>query len=176
MSNPCINRWGLNTFWHHNWYSDSRYNLNLRQDKLILELIQTYLTYGSQPTINLFWNPFWYKSKVSPNQPALVDYYRWLTLHSKTVNTTTTYRMRIPSEEIFQTRISVMKFNAWFIINFYWFQPDKDKNKRARRAKLFKHTIAPQLTNRSSSSTKKLITLLKLSQLDTSARSKPYEF
>ena len=176
MSNPCINRWGLNSFWHHHWYSDSRYDLNLRHDKLILELIQTYVTYGSNPNTKLFYNKFWYRSEPSPVKPQLSNYYRWLTLYSRTVDTTTTYRMRIPSEEVFQTKISVMKFNSWFIVNFYWFQPDKDKNKRARRAKLHRSTVATYPINRSLTPTKKIATLIRSTQLKSSTCHLTYEF
>jgi len=176
MSNPCINRWGLNTFWYHNWYSDSRYSLNLRQDKLVLELIQTYLTYGSKPSINLFWNRFWYKTEPKPLKTPLTSYYRWVTIRSKRVNTVSTYRMRIAREEIFQTKISVMRFNNWFIVNFYWFQPDKDKNKRARRAKLTSYTISTNSKIKSNSATKKITTLLHLMQTRSLSNSTNYEF
>lgn len=176
MSNPCINRWGLNSFWHHHWYSDTRYDLNLRHDKLILELIQTYVTYGSNPNTTLFRNQFWFKSIQKPQEPALSNYYRWLTLYSKTVDTTTTYRMRIPSEEIFQTKISVMKFNSWFIVNFYWFQPDKDKNKRARRATTHVSTVTPHPARRSLVPVQKLSTLIQSSHLRTSTGHSTYSF
>ena len=172
MSNPCINRWGINTFWHHTWYSDSSYSLNLRHDKLILGLLQTFLVYGTNPNVKLFWSPYWYKTAPKPAPPGLDSYYRWLTLYSRTVNTTTTYRMRIPSEEIFQTRISVLKFNSWFIINFYWFQPDKDKNKRARRAKLKVRTTATRTVTRSLTPLTKLSNLLSRQDL-LSKTSKP---
>lgn len=176
MSNPCINRWGINTFWHHTWYSDTSYSLNLRHDKLILELLQTFLTYGTNPNAKLFWSPYWYKTGSKPTVPGLHSYYRWLTLHSRTVNTTTTYRMRIPSEEIFQTRISVLKFNSWFIVNFYWFQPDKDKNKRARRAKTKERTTSSRAVYRSLTPLTKLGNLLSRPNLATSLTETNYLF
>jgi len=135
MSNPCINRWGLNTFWHHYWYSDSRYALNLQQDKLILELLQTYLSYGSDFSTNIFRNSYWYRTGVASAATNLWTYYRWITISNETLQSINTYRLRKESDEIFQTRVSVLKFSSWLVVNFYWFQPDKKKKKRAARTK-----------------------------------------
>jgi len=142
MSNPCINRWGLNSFWHHYWYSDSTYASNLKQDKIFIDLIQTYLVYGSSTPTSFFWNSYWYKTSAAPSQSILKDYYRWITVSNTVFQMTNTYRLRIVSEEIFQTRISILRFGAWIVVNFYWFQPDKNKKKRSLRVVSHKYTHA----------------------------------
>lgn len=140
MSNPCINRWGLKTFWHHYWYSDVRYSANLQHDALFLKLIQVYLAYGSDTDPNVFWNKFWYKTGRAPNVVNLHNYYRWVTVSNEALFSVNTYRLRVSREEVFQTRVNVLKFSSWVVVNFYWFQPDKDKAKRARMSKIHSFT------------------------------------
>ena len=167
MSNPCINRWGLNAMWYHYWYSDSSYSLNLSQDRLILDLTQTYLNYGTDHTTKLFWNSFWYKSNLTPQTVDLKSYYRWLPLYSEILRTTSYYPFRTSSEERFNTRASVLRYNSWFILNLYWFQPDKIRQRKLRIAKPYRYTsvtITPQRTTSTISKTAKLL-------LDTSCRS-----
>ena len=176
MSNPCINRWGLNAFWHHFWYSDSRYALNLQQDKIFTDLVQVYLTYGSNAQNSLFWNNFWYKTSKSPAHSGLQLYYRWLTVHNEALKMTTTYRLRLHSEETFQTRVSVLRFSSWWVINLYWFQPDKDKNKRARRAKLGTFTNLTNPRRVSPSTLIKFSHLVPMSGADLNPTPRRYSF
>lgn len=136
MSNPCINRWGLNSVWHHYWYSDSRYYLNLQHDSIVLDLLNVYLNYGADFHTKMLWNPFWYKTSVQPSKLSLSKYYRWLSVYNDVSMSTQNYPFRLSSEERFMTRISVLKFNSWYVVNLYWFQPDKKKNKRLQQAKL----------------------------------------
>ena len=67
-----------------------------------------------------------------------------------------TYRLRIVSEELFQTRVSVLKFSSWIVLNFYWFQPDKHKNKRAAKVYPRDYTHASYNLKSSTSSLQKL--------------------
>jgi len=159
MSNPCINRWGLNTFWHHFWYSDSRYALNLQQDQVFTDLIQTYLTYGTVTHSAFFHSTFWYKTSAKAATNDLKPYYRWAVTKGEEEHETMTARLRLASSETFQTRVSVLRFSSWFIVNLYWFQPDKDKNKRARRSQI---ETAAVITNSSKAT---LAPLTKLASL-----------
>ena len=63
MSNPTINRLGINQFWYKYWYSDTQYALNLQQDNLFKSLIQGYLDYGLVTKSNFFIHEYWYKFK-----------------------------------------------------------------------------------------------------------------
>lgn len=174
MSNPCINRWGLNAFWHHSWYSDIRYAANLQHDAAVLQLVQIYLAYGSSAHTKFFWNPFWFKKGSKPKALPVKDYYRWTSVYNETLQSLSTYRMRVTNEEVFQTRVNVLKFDAWFIINFYWFQPDKDKKKRARRAKLTHYTSSEFSSVRTFSNVTKVKTLLESQSL--APRTRSYQF
>lgn len=137
MSNPCINRWGLNSLWKHYWYSDSRYAINLQHDKLIMELVSTYLNYGSDFSTQTHWNSFWYKANSKPSKENIEHHYRWASMYNHAAQETSTYRFRKDREnEIFETRISMLKFQSWVIFNLYWFQPDKKRTKRLKTAKL----------------------------------------
>ena len=172
MSNPCINRWGLNSVWHHYWYSDSRYSLNLQLDNSILALLNIYLNYGSDFHTRMLWNAFWYKTSSKPAGVNQAKYYRWLSVYNDVSMSTNNYPFRLASEERFSTRISVLKFNSWYVINLYWFQPDKKKNKRLQQAKLQSITSVQTENPRSLSSiTKTRASLYQLQSLSHRLRS-----
>ena len=176
MSNPCINRWGLNTFWHHYWYSDTRYSDNLQQDKVFVELVQIYLKYGTVYNSTFSYNLFWYKTAPKPQLPKLHHYYRWVTTRGREAHEVVTSRLRLETAEIFQTRVSILRFNSWFIVNIYWFQPDKFKNKRDRRSKVLQSAITLATTKTTFSSLSKLNSLARRASLDLNLSSPYYNF
>ena len=176
MSNPCINRWGLNSVWHHYWYSDSRYSLNLQLDNSILTLLNIYLNYGSDFYTRMLWNSFWYKTSSWPKEVKQEKYYRWLSVYNDVSMSTNNYPFRLASEERFTTRISVLKFNSWYIINLYWFQPDKKKNKRLQQAKLSSFTSIQTENYRSLSTLAKTKASLRRLQLLSRQKSLTYDF
>ena len=176
MSNPCINRWGLNSVWHHYWFSDSRYYLNLKHDALILDLLNIYLNYGSDLYTTMFWNSFWYKTSVKPSSRDLTKYYRWLSVYNDISMSTNTYPFRLSSEERFMTRISILKFNSWYVVNLYWFQPDKKRNQRLLRAKLQTYTTVQSSILRSNSSISKLRSIVSLLHQPASNSAIRYDF
>lgn len=161
MSNPCINRWGLNAFWHNYWYSDSRYSLYLQQDKLFTTLVQLYLAYGTSYGSTFFRRAFWYKTATPTPQTKLEIYYRWITTRGREAHEVATARLRLSTAENFQTRVSVLRLNSWFVINIYWFQPDKLKNKRSKRTRVH-YSVTPITPIQT--------TLAPLSKLNTSIR------
>ena len=135
MSNPCISRWGLNTFWYNYWYSDLFYADNVQQDKMFTELVQLYLKYGTAYSSTFTYNLFWYKTAIKPRPTNLHHYYRWVLTKGREPDEIFTSRLRFETAEVFQTRVSVLRLNSWFILNIYWFQPDKFFTKRARKSK-----------------------------------------
>ena len=176
MSNPCINRWGLNTFWHNYWYSDSRYALFLGQDKIFTDLVQLYLIYGTAYSSTFFRHTFWYKSSTTPPSLQLETYYRWVTTRGREAHEVATARLRLTTAEMFQTRVSILRLNSWFIINIYWFQPDKLKNKRAKRSRT-SHTITPlRAANSSMAPFFRVNTLFRASTLLTESHTPSYHF
>lgn len=152
MSNPCINRWGLNSLWRHYWYSDSRYAVNLQHDKLIIELVYIYLNYGSDLSTQNYWSPFWYKTNPRPNKENIDNYYRWTSVYDPEAQEHITYRFRKNREdETFETRVNILKFQSWIVFNLYWFQPDKKRMKRLKIARLT-HRLALHTQNKRSNS------------------------
>ena len=136
MSNPCINRWGLNLYWHHYWYSDVRYGANAHQDEIFLKLMQIYLVYGLNSSATLGFNKYWFRNSTASNM--LINntqhHYRWLTLYNPTLQSVSTYRLRTENPEVFYAKTTVLKFNSWIVLNTYWFQPDKARNKSSTKA------------------------------------------
>ena len=176
MSNPCINRWGLNVFWHHHWYSDSRYALNLRQDKLATTLVQSYLSFGLDVPSNFFWNPYWFNTQAAEQSPDINRYYRWILAKSTALRSVTEYRLRIESEEVYQTFVTVLRFNSYFIINMYWFQPDKGRKRRLMKARHFHKTISYDPARASLSHLAKWKKLTSVVALGESSRTARYVF
>ena len=125
MSNPIPNRLGLNLFWHHFWYSDTRYAAYVQQDALVQLLIETYLTYGSNIKTTLFWSPYWLKTTVYSKTTYFIKYYRWASIVNKVFYTSTNYRFRLLGEQLIKARFSLLRFNSWIVINLFWFQPNK---------------------------------------------------
>lgn len=134
MSNPSINRWGMNVFWHHFWYSDTHYSQNAEQDKLMTELVNTYLYFGLATPFNFFMNPYWFFKK-SPPYNAL-RYYRFVRVLGRALRTLTTYRLRVQTDCIFPMRIWILKFQKWIVLTFYWFQPWKRKKYEKKTGRL----------------------------------------
>lgn len=140
MSNPCVNRWGLNTFWQHYWYSDSRYALLANQDRIFIQLVQTYLRYGSGLPVSLFWNKYWFKTSVEPKQLPLTKRYRIASFYDESTFSWQKYQARLEGNEFFQTRISILRLDSWLLLNLYWFQPDKRRRSRLPRIKPITYT------------------------------------
>jgi len=176
MSNPCVSRWGLSSFWHHFWYSDVRYSLYVQQDKVIVDLVQLYIQYGTVRSSVFSQKWFWYKTSPQPTYLSIYRYYRWVTSEGRDPSESYTTSVRLAASEVFQTRVSVLRFDSWILINIYWFQPDKQRNKRAKRSRL-SYTAVPLFD---SAVTNSHLTKLNFLQQVTAARSPapipPYAF
>jgi len=128
MSNPCINRWGLNTFWHNFWYADFNYSYNQKQDKIFSTLIQIFLFNGVNLTYNLFANQYWYSKNYS--QLSTKSYQRWITRKPNQFGEIMRYSLRQEADCVFPMKIWILKYSHWVVINQYWFQPLKKKRQR----------------------------------------------
>lgn len=133
ISNPLANRWGLNIFWYHFWYSDNIYSKNIHQDKLILDLIKIYLKYGLNFKKNIFINNYWFIN--GSKTISLYKYYRWTNFKNLITNYVTKYKFRIQSNEIFKTRFSIFRYNHWLILLAQWFVPNKRKTTSVNKKK-----------------------------------------
>lgn len=125
VSNPVINRLGVNTFWYRFWYSDVSYSNNLKQDLIFSKLLNIYLYYGINLPNTLFFSNYWYKSNLQSINK--VNYYRHFTFKNKILGIESAYRLRTKITDIYPMKLWLLRFNNWIIINFYWFQPNKKK-------------------------------------------------
>jgi len=130
MSNPSINRWGVNTFWYSFWYSDTRYAENIKQDSLFIKLLNIYLYFGVNVTNNLFANIYWYSKQYALLKFPL--YTRQLVVKNPLLHTQSTYLLRQKTESIYPMKLWLLKYNNWLVINLYWFQPLKRKNTNSK--------------------------------------------
>lgn len=125
MSNPCINRWGLNTFWHNFWYTDFNYSYNYRQDQIFSQLVNIYIFYGVNLTYNIFANLYWYAKQYK--HLSIKTYQRWIVRKPNQFGEIMQYSLRQEADCVFPMKIWILKYSHWVIINQYWFHPLKKK-------------------------------------------------
>lgn len=125
MSNPSVNRWGINTFWYSFWYSDTKYAENLKQDSLFIKLINIYLFFGLNISQNVFANFYWYSKQFTLLK--LPAYSRQFVVKNNLLQTQSSYQLRQKTENVYPMKLWLLKYNNWIVINLYWFQPFKKK-------------------------------------------------
>lgn len=158
MSNPCINRWGMNTFWYNFWYSDNNYASQVKQDKIFIKLINIYLIYGLSVPHNVFANLYWYAKHFK--KLDFPSYFRWFTTKDTGRGKVETYAIRKSIDCVFPMRLWLLRYDNWLIINLYWFRPFKNKKRHSgffdRSTHDTFHLQLPETTN----AIRKLKTLL----------------
>lgn len=164
MSNPCINRWGLNTFWYRFWFSDTSYSNNLQQDQIFVKLLNIYFNYGIELPKSIFFSNYWFHKTLKPSQ--FPEYYRFSTFRNQTLGLHSSYRLRSGVTDVYPMRLWLFKYNNWVVINFYWFQPFKKRlsrklGKSVKPRELFR--LESRRSNSDLTSTRRLKTLLSLS-------------
>lgn len=131
MSNPNINRWGLNLFWNRLWYKDKNYALALHQDNIFAKLIIIYLNYGILYPTNIFAHKFWYFNKFFKTKNHFIEhntkYYRLMSFKNLTMGINELYSVRVKTKNLYTGRVWLFRYQNWLIINFYCFQPIKKK-------------------------------------------------
>ena len=131
VSNPSINRWGLNTLWHRFWFKDWGYATTVNQDRNIALLVENYLLHGLDVPNQLFVNPYWYHQTLSKIKRPL--YFRWIMAKNKTLGFRTMYRLRVQTTDFYPMKIWILRYSRWLIVNFYWFQPNKYKRRKVKK-------------------------------------------
>lgn len=132
MSNPSINRWGVNLFWYQHWFNDKNYNLWLQQDLAILKIVYTFLNFGLFYHKNINVSPYWIKKLKNTNyyNEFTTKYFRIMNFKNILTKEISQYNERLKVENVFQSRIWILKFQDWIIINFYSYSPLKKKRKK----------------------------------------------
>jgi len=127
MSNPSINRWGLNTFWHNFWYNDFNYAHSHNLDMAVSKLIHTFLFSGLTLSYNIFANDYWYSKKYE--HLRIKGYHRWITRKPNKFGEILKFSLRKEADSVFLMKLWILKYGDWFIVNQYWFQPFKQKKR-----------------------------------------------
>ncbi len=160
MSNPSINRWGINTFWYSFWYSDNRYSENLKQDSLFIKLLNVYLYYGVNISSNIFANLYWYSKQFTFLQ--LPSYSRQLTFKNPLLQTQSSYSLRHKTDSIYPMKLWLLKYNNWLVINLYWFQPFKKKHKQSKNKTFITRDLFNTPESKTYNSIRKIKTLFSI--------------
>lgn len=142
MSNPSINRWGLNLFWYKHWFNDKNNSFLLHQDNLINKLVLVYVHYGLFHFKNIFLNKYWYninlKSLKINHDLYNLKYFRLLEYKNRVLNESKSYKIRNKIKNIYFSKIWILRYQKWLIVNFYCFQPMTSKlNKKNLKKKSF---------------------------------------
>lgn len=131
MSNPVINRLGINQFWHKHWYSDSLYAENLHQDNTFTSLIQLYLNYGLTYSTNFFFHEYFYKNNLKAKRLIKnnkISSCRRFFYTNTALDIDHSYLLKNKTEEYFPMRLWLLKYMNWVIFSVQWFKPIKKKN------------------------------------------------
>ncbi len=137
MSNPSINRWGKNLFWYRFWYTDKNNALVIHQDEVMNKLILLYIHYGLLYPQNIFVNKYWYFNTKINFQKSWdtfnTKYFRLIEYKNRIVNEYKSYKIRNKVKNLYFSKIWIMRYQNWLVLNFYCYQPLTTKLKRKKK-------------------------------------------
>lgn len=153
MSNPLINRWGFNLFWYNFWYNDKNSSFQNSIDTLITKLLFTYINYGLLFQKNIFFTKYWYKDnneseEITTNLFKKYDlkYFRIMEHKNKITGELTQFYTRLVKKDIYFSKIWILRYHGWIIINIMSFQPLK-KKKIHKKNKRYAAAVINPFTN-----------------------------
>lgn len=127
MSSPSINRWGLNLFWYRFWYTDKNISFLVTQDDIFNKLLLIYIHYGvlynKTPFMNKYWWSFLKNFIKNYNLNYNTKYFRTIEYKNKIINETRRYKLRNKLKNLYFSKIWILRYQNWLIINFYAYQP-----------------------------------------------------
>lgn len=134
LSHPSINRWGLNLFWYNFWYSDKTKSYDTHLDFHLNKLVINFINYGLIVEKDLFFSPYWhnkkskfYKEHENSFEKNVPFCYRYAQYKNKINNELTLVKFRIKKKNLHFTKVWILRFQNWLIINVYLIQPLKKK-------------------------------------------------
>lgn len=133
LSNPSINRWGLNLFWYNFWFTDKNHQKMLHLDYIINKLIYLYIFYGLFLKKTMFSNHYWYDTEFDKEfilnfrANHFSNYFRVMEFKNRIRKEISYFRVRTRRKHIYISKLWILKYQKWLIINFYCFQPIKVK-------------------------------------------------
>lgn len=141
MSNPLINRWGLNLFWYKFWFTDKNYYLTMQQDSVISQLVYIFLNYGILLPKNTFLAKYWFYRKFSFKNYFTyhnTKYYRVVNFKNTTTNVNSFFFNRTDIKNVYNGKLWILRYQHWLVINYYCFKPLKTKNfKKTTNSSIF---------------------------------------
>lgn len=172
MSNPTINRLGVNQFWYKHWYSDTFYKSQIQQDLICEKLLKFSINAGSTFQSNPFIHEYWYKPSFRKQRTLVKSnntkfFRRYYYSHSM-LGIEHSYLIRNKNIETFPMRMWVFRFSGWLIFSFQMFKPLKGKNVSLKNNSLDPaHSSSILVSNKNKTKTnrvKLLLCLLKVQQ------------
>jgi len=151
LNNPSINRWGLNLFWYKLWYSDKNYPLTLQLIKLIENFIYIYLMYGVLFRTSPHSSNRWVADNLQKFelQKHNEKYYRKIRNIINEYGVSDGFAvLRARVKNLYLTRMWIMRYQNWIIVNFYYFIPIKNSSNTSNNA--FKNLILYQKNKKNS--------------------------
>ena len=170
MSNPTINRLGINQFWYKHWYSDSFYKSQLQQDSITADLLKFSINSGASFSSNPFIHEYWYKPTFKKlrimNNFSNPKFYRRFYYSHSMLGIEHSYLIRNQNVETFPMRVWIFRFTGWLVFSIQMFKPLKGKNVSLKSSSL-DPAYASSITvvnksNYRNTRTKLLLYLLKL--------------
>lgn len=144
MSNPSINRWGLNLFWYNFWFNDKTVPLITQQNLFINKFIYIYVKFGLLPNKNIFISKYWYKSNKfnykSINNDFFLKYFRIMEYRSKVFNQNSKFKIRNQIKNTYFSRLWILRYQNWLILNLYSYKPINKK--KTNSTSIFKKEIS----------------------------------
>lgn len=140
MSNPDINRWGLNLFWYYNWYDHKFHASNVQQDTMIYKLVYCFLFYGIFFPKTIFFNTRWIqqsKTMIQQHVTYQEKFFRRQERFDEFIHEFYNVRTRPRLRHFYYSHIWIFKYQNWLIINFYSAKPIYNKSfKLAKRLRI----------------------------------------
>ena len=150
LSHPSINRWGLNLFWYSFWYSDKNKDYNVHQDFFFNRLILIYINYGMLVEKDLFYSKYWYdknsiffKKRTKFLTKSLPLTVRYIQYKNKVNDELALVKLRIKKKNAHLTKLWILRFQNWIVINMYLIQPFKKNStmKKQKSDRIFEASI-----------------------------------
>lgn len=146
ITNPSINRWGKNLFWFRLWYTDKNYFLNLQTDNLITNLITIYINYGVSFKLHPFLSKRFFQNLHQFTYKKFANYdlknFRQDNFINSLSGVEEYYPIRKNQEDIYNTKIGILRFQNWLVVNSYSFKIIKLSRKKARVSR-YKYLASP---------------------------------
>jgi hypothetical protein len=133
MSNPGINRWGLNLFWYRFWYADKNNSSVITQDDLINKLVLIYIQHGLIYNQNVYLNKYWWPMlrNIIQNFDESFNskYFRTVEYKNRVIDEIRFYKLRTKVKNLYLSKIWILRYQNWLVVNCNSYQPFTKKNK-----------------------------------------------